>query len=257
MRLCFLTEPLLWGMILLCSTAGGVHAAVAQDLHAEQPVAESKAVEHAAKVKPVETFLRGGVTLKDADKAKLEDLESVNFWFRIPDWLAGKWQYYSAENTSYTDLKTHKTSRNLEHSETASTEIFGWQRDKNGDVWHYADSPHAQRSVTDAVNTYYIRHEDKPVSSSPTKLVCKLTYTYSSINPKTNIISKTYQSEDFATYTQGATGEMRRDVSARCSTRMVNRLPKALPLAWRKESCRSCRSTRKMAKTCAFCSATS
>jgi hypothetical protein len=169
----------------------------------------------AARFTPVAAYLRGGVSFSAAARAHFQNLQPANVWFKIPAWLAGKWEFFKAETTSYTDLKTGKTNSHPEDSNTEATSVWGWQRDKNGEIWEYENSPHATESQTDQMMTYYVRHENEPISSSQTKLVCKMIYTYSSINASTRLISKTYQSEDMVSYVQEEQDRLRRDVSSK------------------------------------------
>jgi hypothetical protein len=225
-------------IVLLCSIAGGaLLPACSQELKSEKPQAQvsekgsnqhdqlraenplkedgKSETTHAATFQPVAAFLRGGVSFDNAAKAQIQNVKPANVWFKIPAWLAGKWEFYEAENTSYTDLKTGKTNPHPESAQTEATDVWGWQRDKNGDVWQYDDSPHATESRTNQEVTYYVRHEDVPISSSQTKMTCKMIYTYSAINANTQLISKTYQSEDFVSYRQQEPSELRRDVSSK------------------------------------------
>jgi hypothetical protein len=226
-------------IVLLGSGIAGstFHSAHSQTLHAEKPQTQllGKGTKHydqlkaekpvtgggksnatlAARFTPVAPYLRGGLSFSAAAKAHFQNMQPANVWFKIPAWLAGKWEFFEARTTSYTDLKTGKTNSHPEDSNTEATSVWGWQRDKNGDIWEYENSPHATESRTDQMLTYYVRHENEPISSSQTKLICKMTYTYSSINASTRMISKTYQSEDMVSYVQEEQDRLRRDVSSK------------------------------------------
>ncbi|MFX5210903.1 hypothetical protein ABTC77_19555, partial [Acinetobacter baumannii] len=62
---------------------------------------------------------------------------------------------------------------------------------------------------------YYLRHKNQFLSSSPTKFVCKQTYTYFSVDAAKNAIGQTFQSQDIVTFTKKGANEIRRDTSAK------------------------------------------
>jgi hypothetical protein len=196
------------------TTAAGMPTATTEKAD-DWPVPFSANLESSSQdIKPVESFLRGGVKFSDATREKLEAIEPDNSWFKIPTWLAGKWEYFEAKQTSYTDLKTGQTNRSPQKSQNEATISWGWQKDKQGEIWEFEDSPHADLSRTAASTGYYLRHQNKSTSLSPSKLTCIMRYTYFAVDNETRTVTRTFQSKDTATFTRKGDNEIRRDVSA-------------------------------------------
>lgn len=172
-------------------------------------------IKHSENLKPVAACLRGGVSISDEDKDKLQKRLPANFWFKIPTWLAGRWQYYQGETLDYLDVKTGKVRRDFALSHNEATADWGYQKDRDGAIWQYEDVPHYNETRQGDYLTLYIREQVLPLSVTPSAFTCSMTYTYATIVPSTHKVVRTYQSESIVTYSLKEKGEIRRDVSAK------------------------------------------
>lgn len=181
----------------------------------EKPKADF--VEHSLRVKPVASYLKGGVFYDEAAGLAKSEKNEANVWYKIPRWLAGTWVYYEGALTKYTDLKTGiaRNDRQISHHE--ATTVWGWQKDILGDVWQYEDSPNINKTRDEDKDkiVIYIRESNKPNFIDKNTLVCTTFYTYSAIEPRSLKIDRTYQSENICTYTLADTGEIKREVSSK------------------------------------------
>lgn len=81
--------------------------------------------------------------------------------------------------------------------------IFGQQKDKTGQIWHYLKAPYSYTSKLDHGWLGYERVTSvEPISDSDKEVVLILTGTDTTVKPKTGLIVITDQSEDFNHYTQ-------------------------------------------------------
>jgi hypothetical protein len=156
----------------------------------------------------------GGVKFTDSTAAELAKLKPRNFWFKIPKWLAGRWEYYDAKRTSFTDLKTGKTDDTPVESHNEATTVWGWQQDKSGNIWEFEDSPHTSMSYSPHATTYYVRQKHSPLKIANNKFTCKMSFTYFAVDKESNTLTNTFQSVDTVTYNKLSDTRIRRDVIA-------------------------------------------
>ena len=151
-------------------------------------------INHSDSLKPIQDYLQvGGIYNEELIETKLKS--STNDWFRIPNWLAGFWHRKYELILNRTDIPDTRT-----HQKFLSECYFGYgyQLDKNGDVWETKSLPSFNEinahndnlSETKSIMYYY-----QPDDYS------NLNYTYKSqgiditVNKLTNEIIKIQQYE--------------------------------------------------------------
>jgi hypothetical protein len=170
-------------------------------------------VRHKEFVQPVEPGLRAGAKF---DEQALLPLTPGNIWIPIPPWLAGKWQFKTENVTqmqNYTDKSYTQPPYTIRNE---SQRIFGQQKDKTGQIWHYLRAPYG---YTAKLDHGWLGHERvlsvEPVAVTDTEVNLILTGTDTTVNPKTQLVVYTDQSEDFNHYTQLGKDEMVNNGSAK------------------------------------------
>jgi hypothetical protein len=98
-----------------------------------QPVVLKGNLEHRSQMEPVDKRLRVGAKV---DITKLRALTPGNVWARVPNWAGGTWKTKSM--TAYYRYNYIHNTKNLlvDSFMNKGAETFGWQRDRNGDIWH-------------------------------------------------------------------------------------------------------------------------
>ncbi len=183
-------------------------------LQMQKPQFDSLAA-HSKTVKPVPTFLRGGLKITDAELESMLSVEPANDWFKIPSWLAGKWKYYEGEVLSFQDLRTGSKFSEFFVSHEDTTRDWGYQRDGAGAYWQFQDSPSSVQTRKDEKIILYTRNKNEPLSLTEDELVCRMFYTYSTLEPVTLKVLKTYQSENIVVFRKAGDDEIRRDMSSK------------------------------------------
>ncbi len=90
-------------------------------------------VQHSDELRPLPQNLQTGAIYDEKSIPKTADDQG---WYQIPDWLAGKWlrEEETILSTYFFDSKVQQNEpRTIAERELAD---FGFQRDKNGKVWH-------------------------------------------------------------------------------------------------------------------------
>src|SRR5262249_12279079 len=108
--------------------------------NSSQPFVLQGGIEHSEKLAPVEKEFRRGSKI---DFSKTNNNESVNRWYRLPDWAAGKWTSIQATRTYARDLRSNREQRTPETRSTKMDFSWGFQKDKTGQVWEFAKEPYS------------------------------------------------------------------------------------------------------------------
>jgi len=153
-------------------------------------------IEHSERMGPVSKSLKVGTVF---DEAKLEKLAPMKIWYRVPPWLAGKWQHEDENQTSYLDFKTGVTDTQIYHFQNHGIESFGYQRDKLGGIWDYIDLPFITEETSDKELDKDRHTDDSIIFDSDARVIVRYVYTRSELDKHTKVIRGVYQAEEFRT----------------------------------------------------------
>ncbi|HEY9715206.1 MAG TPA: hypothetical protein V6C72_17175, partial [Chroococcales cyanobacterium] len=99
-------------------------------------------VEHSEKLQAVKAELAPGQIFDRANLPNFPDSAVANQWFRIPDWLAGKWHKDSQTDYYRLDFKTNQVDTTTRVEEAKSDGTWGTQIDPESRIWQFNPAPY-------------------------------------------------------------------------------------------------------------------
>lgn len=183
-------------------------------------------VSHLEVIEPLQQGFRTGEVY---DARRTPDNTEQGFWYQIPAWSAGSWHGevshaviqndddFSAHHPklrAFGKLLTNPANATREETRvTRNNENWGFQRDRNGGIWQFANSNYSSR--TDNENSYSISfvRSKSVLKNTADEVRIKFIGTQIHIDAKTNRILSSLQVESIQTYTQLAHDE-RKDVAS-------------------------------------------
>ena len=154
-------------------------------------------VKHQEHLDPVPSYLMSGAKF---DEETMPKMTPGNNWIRIPEWMAGTWQF-KIENV--TDMVNYTKEHYTPAPYTLRNEaqkIFGQQKDKAGHPWHYLKAPYSYITKLDHGRLGYDRiTSTELLSADDNQVVLKIIGTDTQVKGKK--VTLTDQAEDFNHYT--------------------------------------------------------
>jgi hypothetical protein len=167
-------------------------------------------VEHSEQLTPVQPGLKVGATF---DEANLEKGTATRSWYRVPPWLAGKWQSDEQTQMSNYDYTTGVTTSQKAPAAGHSSVTYGSQRDRAGGIWDFIDMPRLAEVTSDRAIYKDLHTNDSVVFDADARVVMSFVCTRTSVDKATNTIVSVYQYEQFNAYTPNAQDTIRVDAS--------------------------------------------
>jgi len=152
-------------------------------------------VEHSQQLEPVQSQLRVGGKF---DQAKLDKIAPRRTWFKVPPWLAGKWQYDEYTQTFYEDYRG-KDGRTYRKPAQGS-ETWASQRDRSGGLWRFFMVPTLTQVSTDRELFEDMHNYDSVISDSDAQVVLRSLTTRTVVDKATNTVSQVKQVEQFISF---------------------------------------------------------
>ncbi|HMP54554.1 MAG TPA: hypothetical protein PKD05_23605, partial [Candidatus Melainabacteria bacterium] len=123
-------------------------------------------VEHSESVAPVPLKLQLGEIFDERILSTPSNLQ----WYRIPEWLAGKWRRQQETIVSTRDFQTGQVSNSRRAIRSEQIADFGVQRDAAGDIWNCNLS---MKGVSDrgSYRSVALVRKQVPVVSEPGRVV--------------------------------------------------------------------------------------
>jgi hypothetical protein len=142
--------------------------------------------------------------------------QKVNLQFKIPNWLAGKWQRTHSMETQRTELPSGKKLATAGLSKAKTADVFGSYRDKNGQIWQMFSSDHASGEVDrgDFTDRHTVTKYNLEIVGAKT-VVVELRAYHLVFGKKQQRIVQSYQDEEFNTYTLMTDGKVKTDSSVK------------------------------------------
>ena len=168
-------------------------------------------VEHTERLPAVEAAVRPGAVF---------DLNAVsepsdNLWVRIPTWLAGTWQVSTETRVYQEDCRTGETSD--EHKDFAAKTrfVYGQQKDRLGDIWHYLGTPYSSSTDFPSFTEYHQVASKECTETGVTEIAIKTKATVVRVSKASGKVSKTFQQESITDYSQSSADELRLEASTK------------------------------------------
>jgi hypothetical protein len=167
-------------------------------------------VQHSEQLAPVQSGLKVGTTF---DESKLEKIAPARIWYRVPPWMAGRWQYDDYTQTYFEDYKKGSIDSQAKTSAAQAGETWGSQHDRLGGVWDEMILP-ATKDTTADKDLYKDAHtDDSVIFDSDARFIVRLVSTRTRIDKATNTIRDVNQVEQFTTLLPAGPGKIRNDYS--------------------------------------------
>jgi hypothetical protein len=178
-------------------------------------------ISHAEHLAPVQGMQVG---TKFNESTALDATAPKQRWFRVPPWLAGKWEEDSYTQTYYQNYQTGAIDRNQYTHNAQTTEVWGLQRDSAGGIWDVINLPHVGTTTSDKWVYKDLHTDDSTVFDSDIKVISRLFATRTTINRATNLIKSVHQNECFSTFTMAGPEMVRTDYSMKTFDQQGNPL---------------------------------
>jgi hypothetical protein len=154
-------------------------------------------VEHAQKLPPLQSGLQAGANF---DPSSLGKAKYESKWLKIPNWFAGT---FASDRTTITLMQDYATGRKSSPNKTVSSqasEHFGFQRDADGDIWHFYVESGSSKSTQQNHETFNTIDWYGPELIAEDKLVMRILATSLIVDRNTGTIVDSYRREDIKTY---------------------------------------------------------
>ncbi len=156
-------------------------------------------VKHSEYLEPVPPGLMAGAKF---DEQTLPKLTAGNKWIPIPAWLAGTWQFKTENVTDMVNFTNKDYTKPPYSIRNEAQKIFGQQKDKTGQIWHYLKTPY---SYITKLNHGILGYERiiglEALSYNDEAVVLKVTGSDTQVNPRSQVVTNTDQAEDINRYT--------------------------------------------------------
>jgi hypothetical protein len=135
-------------------------------------------------------------------------------WYKIPDWLAGKWS--RNEETIVSTYYYDTQQQNNEPHTIAETEYadFGSQYDKARNVWHCRLATKGIADCGSYLSVAFIRTQE-PLLVSEAKVAIRDLFVELEVNKETGVITKSEQVESITRYVPVQDGVMKTMMSVK------------------------------------------
>ena len=154
-------------------------------------------VVHSEQMAPVQPGLKVGDTF---DESKLDKGSATRSWYRVPPWLAGKWQCDEQTQTLRQDYKTGAVNSNLVRLQVRSDVTYGIQRDRLGGLWDFIDMPQMREVSSEKEVDKDLHTDDSVIFDSDARVIIRFVCTRTAVDNTTNTIRGVFQFEQFSTY---------------------------------------------------------
>lgn len=152
-------------------------------------------VKHSETLAPLKTNLSVGVQY---DESKLELPAKMRKWYKLPAFLAGKWESFTQKNFTV-DKDGHRSP--VTTVENHGFAEYGKQSDKKGGVWDYVQVPIKVQNESGEFINKDLTTEETILSHSEQQLILKDVFTRRRIDTKTNKIVAINQMEQISSIT--------------------------------------------------------
>lgn len=156
-----------------------------------------------AHIQHTETMPSVNPELRPGSKFNLNIRNEIadNRWVKIPAWLAGTWLVDSETTVSRQDCVTGQTSYASTYFKAKSRFTYGYQRDREGGIWHYLGVPYCSATDFPGFTEYHQVSSKEFVENTPQKVSIKTQFAVVRVSKSTRQVIETLQQESITTYT--------------------------------------------------------
>jgi len=168
-------------------------------------------ISHVEQLPPLPSGLRVGAQFDERMlRAGTDNLD----WYKIPDWLAGKWS--RNEETIISTYYYDTQQQNNEPHTIAETEYadFGSQYDRAHNVWHCRLATKGIADCGSYLSVAFIRTQE-PLLVSDAKVAIRDLFVELEVNKETGVITKSEQAESITRYMPVQDGVMKTMMSVK------------------------------------------
>ncbi len=175
-------------------------------------------IQHSDSLPPLPPKFRAGAFFGayGLPNLKGEREQKQNLQFKIPNWLAGRWERSHSTETQRTELPSGKALKTAGLNTAKAFDAFGSYRDKNGQIWQLFSSDHASGEVDrgEFIDRHTVTKYNLEAVGANT-VVVEVRAFHLVLNKKTQRIVQSYQDEEFNTYTLISEGKVKTDSSVK------------------------------------------
>jgi hypothetical protein len=132
--------------------------------------------------------------------ADLSNVAGLDEWYRIPNWLAGKWRQETLTTTSEYDCVTKKRTDTPLSISALTEDREGWQSDSRGDKWNYQHTPFVSNCDSASCRQIFFTYSVKPLEVNENRVVKIFKGTGVLVDKTTNIIKQVTSAECIESY---------------------------------------------------------
>ena len=162
-------------------------------------------IEHSDKLAPLSENLQAGSRF---DSHSLPAAKYGSNWFKIPSWFAGTFQSTQSVIDYVKDYATGRSGRPNKVVGSLAQEMHGFQKDADGDIWHFYVQSGSSRSEQSGQLTINNIDWYGPELVSKDRVVMRVQATSFVVDKSSGVIVDSFRREDIKTYSPGKNGEL-------------------------------------------------
>lgn len=173
-------------------------------------------VVHSESLKPLPKEYQVGSIYDPRGIAKAMSTKQAEAKFKVPEWLAGKWQRAQSTETQRIELPSNKKLPLSGTTEARTTDVFGTYRDDKGQIWQVFSKEHSRGQIDrgNYLDHHTVSRYNLEVLGPKTAVVQVQAY-HLAVDKRQNRIMQIYQDEELNTYTLLSDGKVRTDSSVK------------------------------------------
>ncbi|HEY9867624.1 MAG TPA: tetratricopeptide repeat protein [Candidatus Obscuribacterales bacterium] len=146
---------------------------------------------------------------------KLQNAPGNDYWYWVPNWLAGKFKYTEITRVVDKDLKTGKSLPGLPTTrQRVEVDAWGHLMDRSGGIWHHGRTPsYSIQKMPGNVWGVAVSEQLVPVYCDDSKYVTRLTWKKLAVDATTGKILAVHQAESIWTHVLVSPGVIRSTTS--------------------------------------------
>lgn len=172
-------------------------------------------VEHSERLAPVGDALAPGQPFDLNKLTPLQDSTKANRWYRVPQWLVGRWHKDSQTDYYRYDFATQKTDTTTSVQPARSDGVWGTQVDDSGQVWQFDVAPFVTRVDAGEEVVVQVVRSSEPVEDTPTHFVRRSIDTQFRVDKASNVIKSVESGEQLTAYIPESDGLLKRESSSK------------------------------------------
>lgn len=162
-------------------------------------------VSHAESMPALDPSLQAGSSFKSGS---MPEAKYASNWFKIPSWFAGTFESSHSTTDYMKDYATGRTSRPNKTVASSGREVHGFQKDTQGNVWHFYVQSGSSKS--DQGRQMTINNIDfyGPEYVTNDRVIMKVLATSLIVDKVTGVIVDSFRREDIKTYEPLRNGQL-------------------------------------------------